>query len=53
VCPPPRAAAAPIDEVSGWFLDAPAKAEINRFLAATVTDPVGTEFMAPPAHSKW
>jgi aryl-alcohol dehydrogenase-like predicted oxidoreductase len=42
---------APIDEVSGWSLDAPATAEIDRILAATVTDPVGPEFMAPPARS--
>jgi aryl-alcohol dehydrogenase-like predicted oxidoreductase len=42
---------APIDEVSGWSLDASAKAEIDRILAATVTDPVGPEFMAPPARS--
>jgi aryl-alcohol dehydrogenase-like predicted oxidoreductase len=42
---------APIDEVSGWALDASAKTEIDRILAATVTDPVGPEFMAPPARS--
>jgi aryl-alcohol dehydrogenase-like predicted oxidoreductase len=41
----------PIDEVSGWSLDAAAKEEIDRILAATVTDPVGPEFMAPPARS--
>ena len=41
----------PVDEVSGWALDASAKAEIDRILAATVTDPVGPEFMAPPARS--
>lgn len=38
----------PVDEVGGWWLDAPAKAEINRILAETITDPVGPEFMAPP-----
>jgi aryl-alcohol dehydrogenase-like predicted oxidoreductase len=38
----------PVDEVAGWWLDAPAKAEINRILAETITDPVGPEFMAPP-----
>jgi aryl-alcohol dehydrogenase-like predicted oxidoreductase len=42
---------APIDEVSGWALDASAKTEIDLILAATVTDPVGPEFMAPPARS--
>ncbi|HYP10718.1 MAG TPA: aldo/keto reductase, partial [Xanthobacteraceae bacterium] len=41
----------PVDEVSGWRLDAPAKAEIDRILAATIGDPVGPEFMAPPARS--
>jgi len=39
----------PIDEVFGWSLDAAAKAEIERILKTTVTDPVGPEFMAPPA----
>jgi hypothetical protein len=37
--------------VTGWSLDASAKAEINRILRETVTDPVGPEFMAPPARS--
>jgi hypothetical protein len=41
----------PVDEVSGWRLDAPAKAEIDRILDATIRDPVGPEFMAPPARS--
>src|SRR5262245_3783380 len=41
----------PVDEVSGWWLDAPAKAEVDRILAATIRDPVGPEFMAPPARS--
>ena len=41
----------PVDEVTGWRLDAPAKAEIDRILRETITDPVGPEFMAPPAHS--
>jgi aryl-alcohol dehydrogenase-like predicted oxidoreductase len=38
----------PIEEVFGWSLDADAKAEINRILRETITDPVGPEFMAPP-----
>jgi aryl-alcohol dehydrogenase-like predicted oxidoreductase len=38
----------PVDEVSGWQLDAAAKAEIDRILSATITQPVGPEFMAPP-----
>ncbi len=41
----------PVDEVSGWSLDAIAKAEIEHILRATVTDPVGPEFMAPPMRS--
>ena len=41
----------PVDEVTGWRLDAPAKAEIDRILRETITDPVGPEFMAPPAHN--
>jgi aryl-alcohol dehydrogenase-like predicted oxidoreductase len=39
----------PVDKVTGWRLDAPAKAEIDRILRETITDPVGPEFMAPPA----
>ena len=38
----------PVDEVSGWHLDAQAKAEIDGILRQTVSDPVGPEFMAPP-----
>jgi aryl-alcohol dehydrogenase-like predicted oxidoreductase len=41
----------PVDEVSGWRLDAAAKAEIDRILESTVRNPVGPEFMAPPARS--
>jgi aryl-alcohol dehydrogenase-like predicted oxidoreductase len=41
----------PVDEVAGWTLDAPAKAEIDRILRETITDPVGPEFMAPPSRS--
>jgi aryl-alcohol dehydrogenase-like predicted oxidoreductase len=39
----------PVDAVAGWRLDAAAQAEIDRILRATITDPVGPEFMAPPA----
>jgi aryl-alcohol dehydrogenase-like predicted oxidoreductase len=38
----------PVDEVTGWRLDASTKAEIDRILRETITDPVGPEFMAPP-----
>jgi aryl-alcohol dehydrogenase-like predicted oxidoreductase len=41
----------PVDEVSGWELDAPAKVEIDRILRETIAEPVGPEFMAPPARS--
>ena len=41
----------PVDEVSGWWLDAPAKAEIDRILSATISESIGPEFMAPPARS--
>ncbi|MGA2636373.1 aldo/keto reductase [Methylocella sp.] len=41
----------PIDEVSGWSLDGAAKAEIDRVLREEIPDPVGPEFMAPPARS--
>nr|WP_024507955.1 aldo/keto reductase [Bradyrhizobium sp. ARR65] len=39
----------PVDDVSGWQLDTSAKAEIDRILRETITDPIGPEFMAPPA----
>jgi aryl-alcohol dehydrogenase-like predicted oxidoreductase len=38
----------PIDQVYGWKLDAAAMAEIDRILAATIKQPIGPEFMAPP-----
>ena len=41
----------PVDDVTGWWVDAPAKAEVDRILRETITDPVGPEFMAPPARS--
>jgi aryl-alcohol dehydrogenase-like predicted oxidoreductase len=41
----------PVDEVTGWRLDAPTKAEIDRILRETIADPVGPEFMAPPARA--
>jgi aryl-alcohol dehydrogenase-like predicted oxidoreductase len=39
----------PVDAVTGWRLDASTKAEIDGILRETITDPVGPEFMAPPA----
>jgi aryl-alcohol dehydrogenase-like predicted oxidoreductase len=41
----------PVDEVVGWSLDPSAKAEIDLILRETITDPVGPEFMAPPART--
>ncbi len=40
---------AQIDETMGWSLDAVARQEIDGILQKTVRDPVGPEFMAPPA----
>ena len=42
----------PIEEVFGWSLDTVAKAEIDGILRETIADPVGPEFMAPPARPK-
>jgi hypothetical protein len=41
----------PVDEVSGWALDPAAKTEIDAILGEQISDPVGPEFMAPPARS--
>ena len=40
---------APASEVMGWSLDDAARREIDRILATAIQDPVGPEFMAPPA----
>ena len=37
--------------LSGWSLDAAARARIDRILNTAITDPIGPEFMAPPARS--
>jgi aryl-alcohol dehydrogenase-like predicted oxidoreductase len=39
----------PISDVMGWTLDAAALAEIDRIVAEHIRNPVGPEFMAPPA----
>ncbi len=36
-----------VDEVEGWHLDADAMAEVDRIVAASVTDPVGPEYLTP------
>ncbi len=40
---------APISEVWGWKIGRPAMLEIDKILAETIKNPVGPEFMAPPA----
>ena len=40
----------PIDEVSGWRIDAATRAEIDAILEQHIQDPVSPEFMAPPMH---
>jgi aryl-alcohol dehydrogenase-like predicted oxidoreductase len=39
----------PISEAMGWSLDNATKRQIERILSTTISDPVGPEFMAPPA----
>jgi aryl-alcohol dehydrogenase-like predicted oxidoreductase len=41
----------PVDAVTGWRLDTATRAEIDRILRETIADPVGPEFMAPPARA--
>ena len=41
----------PIDDGMGWALDGDAFPEIDRIIADTIKDPVGPEFMAPPART--
>ena len=41
----------PIADVGGWKLDLPALKAIDEIVRESVTDPVGPEFMAPPARS--
>src|SRR6202171_2660500 len=38
----------PIADVVGWHIDSSAMAEIDQILQATIRDPIGPEFMAPP-----
>jgi aryl-alcohol dehydrogenase-like predicted oxidoreductase len=40
---------APLDDVMGWSLDAAALRAIDAIVRARIADPVGPEFMAPPA----
>ena len=41
----------PVGDVMGWTLDDSAVRDIDRIIRDTVTDPVGPEFMAPPART--
>jgi aryl-alcohol dehydrogenase-like predicted oxidoreductase len=41
----------PVDGIGGWSLDAKTKSEIDDILREEIVDPVGPEFMAPPARS--
>jgi aryl-alcohol dehydrogenase-like predicted oxidoreductase len=41
----------PVDEIGGWSVDAAGRGAIERILRDAITDPVGPEFMAPPARS--
>jgi aryl-alcohol dehydrogenase-like predicted oxidoreductase len=40
-----------VDEVSGWHIAKNVMAEIDRILRETITEPIGPEFMAPPARN--
>lgn len=39
----------PVSEIEGWSLDREAFDAIDEILTRCITDPVGPEFMAPPA----
>jgi len=41
----------PLDQVMGWALSNDAMEEIDRIVRANVDDPVGPEYMAPPART--
>ena len=43
---------APIRDVLGWHLDEETRRAIDQILLATVTDPIGPDFMAPPARPR-
>ena len=43
---------APIGEIVGWRLGREARETIDRLLAEIIPDPVGPEFMAPPARER-
>jgi len=41
-----------LEEVMGWSLDDDAKREVDAIVRQRVTDPIGPEFMAPPARTE-
>lgn len=41
----------PMDGAAGWSLDEDVKHEIDRLLRERIKDPIGPEFMAPPART--
>jgi aryl-alcohol dehydrogenase-like predicted oxidoreductase len=41
----------PVDDVVDWHLSAAANSQIDRILRDAIPDPVGPEFMAPPARA--
>jgi aryl-alcohol dehydrogenase-like predicted oxidoreductase len=44
----------PIDEVTGWHLSREEREQIDRIVDSVVVEPIGPEFMAPPAAPiKW
>jgi aryl-alcohol dehydrogenase-like predicted oxidoreductase len=42
----------PVNRVSGWSIDEQARAEIDRIMREEISDPIGPEFMAPPARAR-
>ena len=42
----------PLDDVMGWALSGDAMREIDRIVRANVIDPIGPEYMAPPARTQ-
>ena len=42
---------APVSDLPGWHLDESAMVEIDRILDACIGEPLGPEFMAPPARA--
>jgi aryl-alcohol dehydrogenase-like predicted oxidoreductase len=43
---------APVDQVSGWYIDEDGRAAIDEIIREEITDPVGPEFMAPPSRAR-